>query len=92
MKSEQVEQLISLHSTFYADCDRISQRLSVLDKDFMHVTEYGIEESGKNVVCFGTNLPYGQSHYDPIMLQFPVELLSATDEEINKYIRKNLNK
>lgn len=89
MTPEQVKQLLNLHPTFYADCDRISNKLIPLNEDFKDVTEFGIEETGKNVVCFGQVLPWGQSHVYPVLVEFPVELLYATDEEIDEYIRNN---
>lgn len=89
MNPEQLKQFIILNDEFISRCNSITCKLSKINRCFSHTDNYSIY--GDDVVCTGSYLPWGENHYEFVEAKFPVSLLTATDEEVDAYIRKELN-
>lgn len=97
MNTQEISSFIESYIKFQEHCKHIANIISEYDSDFekadlrvWNINYDGLRSKNK-LDCYTDNYTYNwvSGRIDTLTLTFPMELLSATDEEIHQYAQKN---
>ena len=89
MEKNNVELFLNLYSEFENQCKKIATKLNKVNSDYGGIDYFYIDTESKSVVGKG-ECHYGCGRIDYYYVDFDVNLLSYTDEELDSYVNNLL--
>lgn len=90
MKREDIDKLVELTNEFNDACTNVCKHLMVLNDDYKHCYEFEIDHIDTQIECRGYYTVMNESQ--DVYAAFPTELLTYTNEELDEYVNKEMEK
>ena len=87
MTREDIDKLVVLTNEFNEACENVCKHLRLLNEDYEHCYEFEIDDANNNVVCRGYYTVMNESQ--DVYAEFPTELLTYTNEELDDYVEES---